>query len=137
MCSVGAVLYYRLFLFIKLHCKLVLCYACGFKVRSCLLFYCFSGLLCIAQPLLVRRAAFTVISLLIKRAFAVCIEGLVAAGRLPVFSVYWGKRGGKGKSTGFSVFKSYRIAVCGYRFYRSYAENGVINGGIYGKCGFG
>ena len=84
-----------------------------------------------------KASCFYRYKLLIKRAFAVCIEGLVAAGRLPVFSVYWGKRGGKGKSTDFSVFKSYRIAVCGYRFYRSYAENGVINGGIYGKCGFG
>ena len=46
------------FLFIEPHCKLVLCYACGFKVRSCLLFYCFSGLLCMAQWLFGKASCF-------------------------------------------------------------------------------
>ena len=93
------------FLFIKLHCKLVLCYACGFKVRSFLPFYCFSGLLCIAQRLLVRRAAFTVISLLIKRTFAVCIEGLVAVRSVTGFLSLLGKAGRKGKECVFFRFQ--------------------------------
>ena len=42
-------------------------------------------------------------------------------------SVYRGKRSGKGKRACFSVFKGYGITVCGYCFYRAYAENGAIN----------